>query len=50
MGEDFDEVIFALKDVSQIDIDIVMLGQYLHQRPNIDNSQYITQDEFNNTN
>ena len=48
MGEDFDEVISVLKDVSQIDIDIVTIGQYL--RPTSKHRpihRYVTQDEFN---
>ena len=47
MGEDFDEVISVLKDVSQIDIDIVTIGQYL--RPTSKHRpihRYVTQDEF----
>ena len=47
MGEEFDEVIAVLKDVSQIDIDIVTIGQYL--RPTSKHRpihRYVTQDEF----
>ncbi len=47
MGEDFDEVIAVLKDLSQIDIDIVTIGQYL--RPTSKHRpihRYVTQDEF----
>ena len=51
MGEEFDKVIAVLKDVSQIDIDIVTIGQYL--RPTSKHRpihRYVTQDEFKNIN
>ena len=47
MGEEFDEVVAVLKDLSQIDIDIVTIGQYL--RPTSKHRpihRYVTQDEF----
>ena len=47
MGEDFDEVISVLKDVSQIDIDIVTIGQYLRPTSKHRPITECNKDEFN---
>ena len=47
MGEEFDEVIAVLKDLSQINVDIVTIGQYLrptHRHRLID--RYVSKEEF----
>ena len=47
MGEEFDEVIAVLKDLSRINIDIVTIGQYLRptQRHRLID-RYVSQEEF----
>ena len=47
MGEEFEEVIAVLKDLSRINIDIVTIGQYLRptQRHRLID-RYVSQDEF----
>ena len=47
MGEEFEEVIAVLKDLSRINIDIVTIGQYLRptqRHRSID--RYVSKEEF----
>ncbi len=47
MGEEFEEVVSVLKDLSQINIDIVTIGQYLRPTPkHRPIHRYVTKEEF----
>ena len=47
MGEEFEEVIAVLKDLSRINIDIVTIGQYLRPtQRHILIDRYVSEEEF----